>query len=102
MWEDRLNETGERSILGSRVLLDQGKETLAVTALDAEPDAIIIMPGDSLLPVTLAIAISIVFVGMLAANWLAVGVGALAVAITLLLWATPRAPGGAERQALNG
>jgi cytochrome c oxidase subunit 1/cytochrome c oxidase subunit I+III len=102
LWEDRLNETDERSILGSDVLLDEGKETLAVTALDAEPDAIMTMPGDSLLPVILALGMSVVFGGMLVVNWWAVSVGAVGVAITLLAWFTPRVSGGAERQAING
>ena len=43
-------------MLASDVFLDDGKETLGVTALDAEPEAIITMPGDSLLPVILALA----------------------------------------------
>ncbi len=102
LWEDRLNETDERSILGSDVLLDEGKETLAVTALDAQPDAIMTMPGDSLLPVILALGMSVVFGGMLVVNWWAVSVGAVGVAITLLAWFTPRVSGGAERQAING
>jgi heme/copper-type cytochrome/quinol oxidase subunit 1 len=102
LWEDRLNETDERSILGSDVLLDEGKETLAVTALDAEPDAIMTMPGDSLLPVILALGMSVVFGGMLVVNWRAVSVGAVGATITLLAWFTPRVSGGAERQAING
>ena len=102
LWEDRLNETDERSILGSDVLLDEGKETLAVTALDAQPDAIMTMPGDSLLPVILALGMSVVFGGMLVVNWWAVSVGAVIVVITLLAWFTPHASGGAERQAING
>ncbi len=57
------------------MLLDDGKETLGVTALDAEPDAIIVMPGDSLLPVTLAIGMAVVFGAMLTMNWWALGVG---------------------------
>ena len=102
LWEDRLNETDERSTLGSDVLLDEGKETLAVTAFDAEPDAIMTMPGDSLLPVILALGMSVVFGGMLVVNWWGVGAGAVIVAITLFAWFAPGVPGGAERQAING
>jgi cytochrome c oxidase subunit I len=102
LWEDRLNETDERSTLGSDVLLDKGRETLAVTALDAEPDAIMTMPGDSLLPVILALGISVVFGGMLILNWATVGVGAVIVTVVLLAWFAPSLPGGAERQAING
>jgi cytochrome c oxidase subunit I len=102
LWEDRLNETDGRSNLGTDVLLDEGKETLAVTALDAQPDAIMTMPGDSLLPIILALGMSVVFGGMLVVNWWAVSIGAAIVAITLLAWFTPYAAGGAERQAING
>jgi cytochrome c oxidase subunit I len=102
LWEDRLNETDERSNLGTDVLLDQGKETMAVTALDAQPDAIMTMPGDSLLPIILALGMSVLFGGMLVVNWWAVSIGAAIVAITLLAWFTPHAAGGAEKQAING
>ena len=38
LWEDRLDEQGEtRSSLRGGMLLDHGRETLGVTALDAEP-----------------------------------------------------------------
>ncbi len=91
LWEDRLNETDERSILRRGMLLDDGKETLGVTALDAEPDAIIVMPDDSLLPVVLALGMAVVFGGMLVVNWWAIGAGALMLTVTLLLWMAPPA-----------
>ena len=102
LWEDRLNETDERSILRRGMLLDEGKETLGVTALDAEPDAIIVMPDDSLLPVVLALGMAVVFGGMLVVNWWAIGVGALMLTVTLLLWMAPPARDAEERQAVNG
>ena len=102
LWEDRLNETGERSILRRGMLLDDGKETLGVTALDAEPDAIIVMPDDSLLPVVLALGMAVVFGGMLVVNWWAIGAGALMLTVTLLLWMAPPARDVEERQAVNG
>src|SRR6185437_4033986 len=101
LWEDRLRETDERSLLASGVFLEDGKKTLGVTALDAEPAAIIAMPGDSLLPVILALAISLVFAGMLVTNWWAVGIGALVVLVTLLVWTTPTVARGQEREALR-
>ena len=103
LWEDRLNETDERSILGSDILLDKGKETLGVTALDAQPEAILKMPGDSLLPVALSVSTAIVFAGMLITNWWTVGTGGALVAVTLLLWLTPRpTPEIREREAIHG
>ncbi|HUL54921.1 MAG TPA: cytochrome c oxidase subunit I, partial [Opitutaceae bacterium] len=40
LWEDRLRETEDRSSLDKGYLLDRGRETLATTVLDAEPDLI--------------------------------------------------------------
>ena len=38
-------------------MLDHGREVLATTPLDAEPDVILKMPGDTLLPLLLALAL---------------------------------------------
>jgi cytochrome c oxidase subunit I+III len=101
LWEDRLRETDERSVLASGVFLEDGKKTLGVTALDAQAEAIISMPGDSLLPVILALAISVVFAGMLVTNWWTVGVGAVVVLATLFLWTMPQVTSGQEREAVR-
>ena len=103
LWEDRLNETEERSVLGSDILLDTGKETLGITALDAQPEAILKMPGDSLLPVALSLCASVVFGGMLVTSWWTVGAGAALVTVTLLLWLTPQpVPEIRQREAMHG
>lgn len=102
LWEDRLDETDERSVLHRGAALDNGKETLGVTALDAEPDAILRMPGDSLLPVILALGMTVLFAGMLVINWWTVSFGAVAVLVTLLAWLAPPVPGGRESEAIRG
>ncbi len=83
-------------------MLDNGKETLGVTVLDAEPDAIIVMPGDSLLPFTLAACMAVVFGAMLANNWLLLGFAALLLVVILLIWLAPASPSAQERHAAHG
>ena len=90
LWEDRLDETGERSILVTDAILDDGRETFGVTALDAQANAIIRMPQDSLLPIALAAGMALLFGAMLATNLMAAGAGAAAIAVALLAWFTPR------------
>jgi cytochrome c oxidase subunit I len=93
LWEDRLKESDERSVIGDRVrdgmVLDQGKETIGVTPLDAEPNVVLKMPGDSLLPFLLAVGMLVLFVGLLTqVVWLMIA-GGVAEALILVLWLTP-------------
>ena len=53
LWEDRLQEQEDRSSLNTGLVLDHGREALATTALDAEPDVILKMPEDTPLPLLL-------------------------------------------------
>jgi cytochrome c oxidase subunit 1/cytochrome c oxidase subunit I+III len=90
LWEDALNETPARSRLDQGLLLDHGRETVATTPLDAEPDLILQMPGDTLAPFALAVGLTVVFVGGLLQSW---GLGALGVAVScvaLAAWFWPR------------
>ncbi len=89
LWESRLEENGALSCLDRGMLLDSGKETVATTALDAQPDMILEMPEDSYAPAVLALGMSVFFVGLLLRNWIAVGGGALIVAGGLLTWLWP-------------
>ena len=89
LWESRLEEGGTVSSLDRGLLLDQGKETIATSALDAQPDMILEMPEDSYAPVVLTAGLSVLFVGLLLRNWIAVGVGAVIVAGGILAWLWP-------------
>jgi cytochrome c oxidase subunit 1/cytochrome c oxidase subunit I+III len=91
LWEDRLPEGTGRSRLDEGLLLDQGRETLGTTALDAEPDAILKMPGDSYVPLLLTIALTAAFVAMLLHRWAALEVAALATFACTVAWLWPRA-----------
>jgi cytochrome c oxidase subunit I len=90
LWEDRLDEEGARSSLGKGLLLDKGKETIATTAMDAEPDLILEMPEDSFAPLMLALSTALVFVGLILRTMAVTWTGAAAVLVSLLVWLWPR------------
>ena len=78
LWEDRLREHEDRSSLESGLVLDHGREVVATTPLDAEADVILKMPGDTLLPLLLALALVAVLTALLAHLWwVAVACGVL-------------------------
>jgi cytochrome c oxidase subunit I len=90
LWETRLGETSVLSSLDRGMLLDSGKETVASTALDAEPDMILEMPQDSFAPLVLTVGISVLFVGLLLRQWPTAGAGLLLAALGILMWLWPR------------
>jgi hypothetical protein len=60
-----MDEGPDRSSVGAGMLLDRGRETIGTTLLDAEPDVILKMPGDSYAPLLLALAMTAAFVALL-------------------------------------
>jgi hypothetical protein len=90
LWEAQLDESAARSSIDRGMMLDRGKETVTTTSLDAEPDRIVEMPEDSYAPLLLAIALAILFVGLLLKLWPVVAFGGLATLAALLLWLWPR------------
>ena len=90
LWEDQLGERDERSNLTRGMLLDQGRETIATTPLDAEPERILEMPEDSYAPLLLALSLGILFTGLLLRMIPLGAIGALGIAGSLLLWLWPR------------
>lgn len=89
LWEDRLEDVHEKSELDHGYLLDDGRETIGTSILDAEPEVILRMPGDSLLPVSLAVAVTVIFAGLLGHWWVVSAIGLLAVLAVLFLWFEP-------------
>src|SRR6185437_15279595 len=69
LWESRMTGQSGESTTAEGFLLDDGRETIGTTPLDAMPDVILRMPGDSLAPLLLSIALAIAFVGMLMHSW---------------------------------
>jgi len=88
LWEDRLGEAGASS-LSKGLALDKGRYTIGSSTLDGVPDAVLVMPGDSYLPVLLSLALTILFAGMLIHNAAIAGFGLLGCAIDLVMWLRP-------------
>ncbi|MFI4950564.1 MAG: cbb3-type cytochrome c oxidase subunit I, partial [Caulobacterales bacterium] len=89
LWEDRLNEGPERSVLDRGWVLDRGREALAVSPLDGEPELILKMPEDSYGPFLLTLAASAIFVGALGHWWWLSALGLFGVFVALLVWLWP-------------
>lgn len=91
LWEDRLDEGMGASMIRKGATLADGKETLGVSAVDAEPDVILKMPEDTLLPLLLAIALACGFVGMLLLNLAVAVVAAVFTVLLIAAWLWPQA-----------
>ncbi|MDB6009703.1 MAG: ctaD [Gammaproteobacteria bacterium] len=90
LWEGRLGEEGVLSSLNRGMLLEDGKETIATSSLDAAPDMVLEMPADSFAPLLLAIGTSVIFVGLLLKHWSLTGLGGAVTVLALLAWLWPR------------
>ena len=89
LWEDRLTGHAGQSATDEGFLLDDGRETIGTSALDAEPDVILRMPGDSQAPFWLAVALALVFLGMLLHSWWLFGVTLFATLVVAIIWLWP-------------
>ncbi|HSN17258.1 MAG TPA: cbb3-type cytochrome c oxidase subunit I [Gammaproteobacteria bacterium] len=90
LWEEELGEGQDRSSTNAKgFLLNHGRETLGTTMLDAEPDVILKMPGDSLTPLILALALSAFTVGLLFKLWIVFGIGGGISLLACVFWLWP-------------
>jgi heme/copper-type cytochrome/quinol oxidase subunit 1 len=90
LWEEHLDQGGATSSIDRGMLLDEGKETIATSGLDAVPDMVLEMPEDSFAPVLLTLGLAVLFVGLLLKAWLTVGIGGAIAALAMLAWFWPR------------
>lgn len=90
LWEDRIHDGELRSSIDRGPVLDDGKEVLATTPLDAQPDAILKMPGDSLSPLLLSIVLTALFAALMLLNWWGVVIAGVAGLAVLAYWLWPR------------
>ena len=90
LWENWLKESPARSRLTQGLLLDHGRETLATTPLDAEPNLILEMPADSFAPFILACGLSLGFVASLFHLWWVAALGGAIIVGALVDWFWPR------------
>jgi cytochrome c oxidase subunit 1/cytochrome c oxidase subunit I+III len=102
LWEDRLGEAKQRSSLDAGLLLDHGRETLATTALEAEPDLILKMPADTCTPVILALSLTTLFTGLVLHLWWLAVTGGLAATADMIAWAWPERSLGQTASAADG
>ena len=99
LWETRLDEGPYRSELTQGLPLDHGKEVLGTTALDAQPDAILRLPEDSIMPLLLALVLTALFAGLIIKLWWLV-IGSFVIGLLFqLIWIWPRAELGERRPA---
>ncbi len=91
LWEERLGEGSGRSSLERGLALDDGKETIGTTVLDAEPDVILKMPDDSLWPLLTTVTMTAGFAGLLLQLWWLAAAAAAATLAGFLIWLWPRA-----------
>jgi cytochrome c oxidase subunit I len=90
LWEDRLGEGEDRTETVRGMVLDEEKEIVSTTSLDADPEAILKMPKDTLSPFILTAGMSLGFVGLLVHGWWLAGAGLLVTAAALVVWLWPR------------
>ncbi|HEY6452814.1 MAG TPA: cbb3-type cytochrome c oxidase subunit I [Steroidobacteraceae bacterium] len=90
LWEQRLGGERALSSIDHGLLLDEGKETIGTTAVDAVPDIVLEMPEDSFAPLLLALGTTMVFAGLLLRIGLLCALGVLIAAAALVLWLWPR------------
>ena len=89
LWEDRLQDVEGKSRLDEGYTLLHGRETIGTTALDAEPNVILAMPGDSYAPFILSVGATAIFTGLLLHVWVLAGAGAVVTAAAIILWLWP-------------
>jgi hypothetical protein len=89
VWEERLEEGLGHSSIGRGLVLDHGKEVLATTVLDAEPDAILKMPEDSIAPLVAAMVLTGIFAGLFFQWWWLAGICVALTLASLAIWLWP-------------
>jgi cytochrome c oxidase subunit 1/cytochrome c oxidase subunit I+III len=70
-------------------LLDDGREIVGTSAIDADPQAIVRMPGESILPLLLAIVLAVLFTALLLHAWWILAGTIVAVCAVLIGWLWP-------------
>jgi cytochrome c oxidase subunit 1/cytochrome c oxidase subunit I+III len=82
--EDRAEDA--RKLQRGELVLEEGHETPATTFLDAAFDEIVEMPSESPWPITLALALALVFVMLLTTHYVIAGIFGACVMAALAAW----------------
>ncbi|MBV8451296.1 MAG: cytochrome ubiquinol oxidase subunit I, partial [Deltaproteobacteria bacterium] len=102
LWEERLKESERRSSPHEGALLAQGRESLAISAVEGLPELILKMPQDSLAPFVLTVGMTLGFASLLTHQWWLSTVGWLIVAAAIAVWLWPKEQLGQIAEARNG
>ena len=70
------------------------RETLSTSVIEAEPEAILRMPEESLVPFWLAVSLALIFIGSLLSAWWLALVGAILSVGLMMVWLWPREVSG--------
>ncbi|CAD6527760.1 cytochrome c oxidase subunit I [Paraburkholderia sabiae] len=92
LWEGRMeeeDEDGMRSSLKEGFILDQGREALGTTALEARPDVILKMPEDSYTPFVLSVFATLFFAALALLAWWFAAAMLIGCAASLVVWLWP-------------
>ena len=90
LWESRLQEGSGRSMLDRGFVLDHGKETLATSIIDAEPDIILKMPDDSPWPFITTLVMCALFTSLLVRSPVATALAGILTLLCILAWLWPK------------
>jgi hypothetical protein len=103
LWEGRVMEgqtnPDARSAIWQGPALADGRETVGISPLDADPMAVLRMPKDSLAPLLLALSLTGVFYGLVTGIWLMALLFGICVLLCLIGWLWPESPSQVEREA---
>jgi hypothetical protein len=102
LWEGRVEGVEGRSSIHEGPLLHHGRETIGSTMLDAVPNVVLQMPGDSLTPLFTALTLALAFVGLLLHSAVVAALGTIALGITLAAWLWPSHPPAQPAESTHG
>jgi cytochrome c oxidase subunit 1/cytochrome c oxidase subunit I+III len=76
-------------MIGRGFLLDEGRQTLATSILDARPQVALTMPDDTLVPFLISLAVAVLFAALLLHAWIGVVLALLGVIGLTIRWLAP-------------
>jgi heme/copper-type cytochrome/quinol oxidase subunit 1 len=76
------------------------RETLATSVVESQPEAILRMPEESLVPFWLALSLALIFIGVLITVWWLAAVGAILSIGLIMVWLWPHAVPASEKGAV--
>jgi cytochrome c oxidase subunit 1/cytochrome c oxidase subunit I+III len=90
LWEPYLADAdAPRSMIDRGFLLDDGRQTLATSILDAEPQAVLSMPDDTLVPFLISLAVAALFAALLLHGWICAALAMIAIIMLAIRWLNP-------------